>query len=143
MNGAPTFAQQRLVAVALLLGMTFFAIVVAIVLQTNGGKGLAVEPIEVLDTVVLVVGASMAATAFVLRSMLNAAAERAAPDQRPLHRFRAVLVPLATIEGACLFALTVWMLNGRTVPTLVVAMVLLALAIGMVPFHDPDADRHR
>jgi hypothetical protein len=141
MNGAPTFAQQRLIAVALLLGMTFFAVVVAVVLQTNSGKGLAAEPIEVLDTVVLVVGASMAVTAFVLRSLLTAAAERAAPDQRPLQRFRAVLVPLATIEGACLFALTVWMLNGKTVPTLVVAMVLLALAIVMVPFHDPDADR--
>ncbi|MBL8728344.1 MAG: hypothetical protein JNM25_07940 [Planctomycetes bacterium] len=141
MDGGPTFAQQRLIAVALLLGMTFYAVVVAIVLQSNGGRGLAVEPIAVLDTVVLVVGASMAVTAFVLRSLLNAAADRAAPELRPLQRFRAVLVPLAAIEGACLFALTVWMLNGRTVPTLAVAMVLLALAIVIVPFSDPDADR--
>ena len=40
-----------------------------------------------------------------------------------------------------LFALTVWLLNGKTVPTLAVAMVLLALAIVRVPFRDPDADR--
>jgi len=142
MDGQPTFAQQRLVAIALLLGMTFYAVAVAVVLQTNDGKGMAGEPIAVLDTIVMVVGASMAVAAFTMRSMLDRAAQRAAPADRAGHRFRTMLVPLAMLEGACLFALTVWMLNGSTVPSLVTAMVLLALAIVMVPLRDPDDATH-
>lgn len=141
MNGHPTFAQQRLVAFALLFGITLFAVTVAIVLQQNDGKGLATEPIAALDTVVLVVGGAMAVTAFAVRSLLNGIAERTPRDERGSQRFRAMLVPLAMLEGASLFALTVWMLNGTPVPSLVAAMVLLALAIVLVPFQDPDATR--
>lgn len=140
MNGAPTFAQQRLVCVALLLGMTFYAVVAGIVLSQNEGRGLAHTPIEILETVVVIVGASLAIAAFAVRAALQRAAERADPDERAVRRFHASLVPLALLEGGCLFGITVWLLNGRPVPSLVVAMVLLALAIVVVPFSDPDAD---
>lgn len=143
MNGAPTFAQQRLVSVGMLLGMTFFAVVVAVLLQANEGKGLATEPLAILDTIAMVAGASLAVAALLLRPMLHGAAERAQPDQRPMLRFRAVLVPLAALEGGCLLALTAWLLNGNAVPSLVAAMVLLALAIAIVPFSDPDERRPR
>ena len=142
MQGAsPTFAQQRLICIALLVGMSFYAIVVAIVLKTNDGKGMAPEPLVILDTVVVAVGAAMAIGAFVLRSVLGGAAEKTAPEQRAMARFRAALVPIVLLEGGCLFGVTVWMINGTPVPGLVVAMVLLAIAIVLVPFTDPDAER--
>lgn len=140
-TGSPSFAQQRLICIALLLGMSFYAIVVAVVLQTNDGKGLASEPLPALDTVVVVVGAAMAVGAFVLRAALRGAAEQTAVEQRAMARFRAALVPIVLLEGGCLFGVTVWMLNGSAVPGLAVAMVLLAVAIVMVPFSDPDATR--
>lgn len=133
------FAQQRLVFFALLLGMTMYAIVVAVVLQTNDGKGMGEAPIEMLDTVVIAVGAASAFGAFSLRGILQRQAEAAVGADRSHRRFRATLVPLAMIEGGCLFGLTVWMLNGNAVPNLVVAMVLLSVAIAFVPFSDPEA----
>ncbi len=133
------FTQQRLVFFALLLGMTMYAIVVAVVLQTNDGKGMGEAPIEMLDTVVIAVGAASALGAFSLRGILQRQAEAAVGADRSHMRFRATLVPLAMIEGGCLFGLTVWMLNGNAVPNLVVAMVLLSVAIAFVPFSDPDA----
>lgn len=133
------FFQQRLVFFALLFGMTMYAIVVGVMLQTNGGKGLAETPIPMLDTVVMATGSALAIAAFVVRSMLHGTAERTTGTAKSHARFRATLVPLAMLEGGCLFGLTVWMLNGNAVPGLVVALVLLSLAIASVPFTDPDA----
>jgi hypothetical protein len=135
----PTFAQQRLICLALLLGMIAFTIVVAAVLQQNEGKGLGAEPVAFLDDAVVFVGASMALAAFLVRSLLRKQAERAEPPSRAMARFRAVLVPLACLEGGCLFGLVVWMLNGNAVPALATALCLLSLAVLVVPFTDPDA----
>jgi hypothetical protein len=138
-QGLLPFARQRLVFLALLAGMVFYALAVWIMLQQNDGKGLAREPIPVLDTVVMVVGAALAVTSFVLRNALQQSAEAAPVPARAGLRFRAVLVPLAMLEGGCLFALTAWMLHGTAMPNLAVALVLLALALYHVPFTDPDA----
>ena len=54
-----------------------------------------------------------------------------------------MLVPLAILEGGCLFATTVWMLTGNAVPSLAVALVMLAIAIALVPFSDPDTHSAR
>ncbi|MBX3463521.1 MAG: hypothetical protein KF830_10135 [Planctomycetes bacterium] len=137
----PSFAQQRLVGFALLLGMIFYAVVAAVLLQQNDGKGLAVEPIPVLDLAAPVVGASLGLAAFVLRSVLRRGIDTAPAEQRSMQRFRAMIVPLALLEGGCVLALTVWLLNGHAVPALAVALVLLALAIVVVPFQDPDVGR--
>ncbi|MBL9078216.1 MAG: hypothetical protein JNL08_11970 [Planctomycetes bacterium] len=138
MSAGPTFAQQRLVCIALLLGITFYAVVVGVVLQSTG-KGLAAAPLPELDTVAIALGAAMAIGAVTARGVLRRLAERAEPEARAAARFRAVLVPIAMLEGGCLFGITVWMLNGNPVPGLAVAMVLLAIAIVLVPFTDPDA----
>lgn len=135
------FAQQRLVFFALLFGMTMFAVVVAIVLQLNDGKGMVQPPIAVLDTVVIAAGAAAALGAFTLRGALQRTADATRGDARSHARFRATLIPLAMLEGGVLFGLTVWMLNGNAVPNLVVALVLLATAVAFVPFSDQDADR--
>lgn len=134
------FAQQRLVFFALLLGMTMYALVVAVVLQTNDGKGLSEAPVALLDTVVIAVGAASALGAFSLRGIMQRQAEAAVGSARSHARFRATLVPVAMLEGGVLLGLTVWMLNGNVVPNLVVALVLLSIAIAFVPFADPDAD---
>jgi hypothetical protein len=139
MNQQIPFAQQRLVLVALLLGMTMYAIAAGIVLQTNDGKGIggdAVPPF--LETIVLVAGVALAAASFQLRSVLTRRAAAAEAEARSAMRFQSRLIPIAMLEGGCLFAITVWLLTGNTVPSLVVALVLLSLAIAQVPFQDPD-----
>ena len=137
--GPPTFAQKRIVYFALLFGMTAYAIVAAIVVQANEGKGLAEEPIQILDIIAAVTGAALAGTAILTRFTFLRRAQKLSGDARAAVRFTGVLLPLALLEGGCLFAITVWMLNGNAVPSLAVALVLLALAIAIVPFSDPDA----
>jgi hypothetical protein len=133
------FFQQRLVFFALLFGMAMFAVVVAVVLQTGDGTGLGGEPMPMLDMVSIALGAAMAVAAFVARGTLQRRAAAATGAARSHARFRATLVPLALLEGGVLFCLTVWLLNGVAVPPLVVALVLFAAAIAIVPLHDPDA----
>ena len=136
------FAHQRLVFFGLVLGMVMYAVAVAVILQVGEGRGLAAAPIEVLDTLVLAVGGASAFGALMLRSLLQRQVEAAHGAERSHARFRAALVPVALLEGGVLFALTAWLLNGNAVPHLVAAMVLLALAIALVPFGDPDRTVH-
>lgn len=137
-TGSPTFAQQRLICFALLMGVGAFALVVAFLLQQNGGAGLSPEVDPMLGTLVLVVGPSMAVAALGMRSVLRRKADAAPVATRAMARFRAVLVPMAMLEGGALLGITVWMLSGAAVPNLVVALVLLALMIALVPLRDPD-----
>jgi hypothetical protein len=141
MTGAPSFALQRAVFLALLGGMVAYAIVVAVVLQTNGGRGLAATPIELLDTIALAVGATNAVMALVLRAILAGKVAGTPHAGQPGARFAATLVPLAMLEGGCVLALTAWLLNGTMFPNLAVAVVLLLVALVGVPFTDPDANR--
>jgi hypothetical protein len=134
----PPFAMQRLVFVALLLGPSLFAVVVGVLLQMRGGKGMAETPIPMLDTVVVVVGISLTSAALMLRRVLSRVAASMTGDARSHARFRATLIPLAMLEGGSLFALTTWMLNGAAVPPLAVAVAMLAIAVVLVPFSDPD-----
>jgi hypothetical protein len=132
------FAHQRLVFFGLLFGMVMYAVTVAVILQV-GGTGLATERIDVLDTIVVAVGGAALAGALTLRSLLRRNVESATGAARSHARFHATLVPIALLEGGVLLALTAWLLNGNPVPNVVVAMVLLAAAIAIVPFADPDA----
>lgn len=136
--GSPTFAQQRLVCFALLMGVGAFALVVAFLLQQNGGAGLAPDIDPMLGTAVLVVGPSMAVAALLVRGMLARKADAEPMATRASARFRALLVPMAMLEGGALLGITVWMMSGAAVPNLVVALVLLALMIALVPLRDPD-----
>ena len=52
------------------------ASVVAVVLQQNGGRGLAEQPMVVLDDAVVFVGIGTGLVALVLRRLLNGLAER-------------------------------------------------------------------
>lgn len=133
------FAQQRIVFLAILASVAMFVVAAAVVLQTSDGKGLGGEPIPMLDTVALVVGGAVALAAFALRPALQRAAEAATGAGRSHARFRATLIPLALLEGGCLLGIVTWMLNGNAVPGLVVALVLFAAAVAIVPFTDPDA----
>jgi hypothetical protein len=132
------FAAQRIVYFALLMSMVVYSIVPAVVLQQNGGKGLAETPLASLDTTAIALGALLAVAAVVVRSKLHAKAAQQRGAQRTNALFRATLVPLAMLEAGCLMSLTAWLLNGNPVPGLVVAMVLLSLAILIVPMRDPD-----
>lgn len=134
------FASQRIVFFALLFGMVAYTIAAAVLLQQTG-KGLAEEPVPGLDDVAMFAGLAFAAGAMFLRRQLHGTAERQSGAARSAARFRATLVPLAILEGGSLLGTTTWLLNGRPVPGLVVAMVLLSLAILIVPLRDPDAER--
>jgi hypothetical protein len=81
----------------------------------------------------------MLVAALVLRSILRRGAESQQGSARAAARFRATLLPMALLEGGCLFGLVVWMLSGRAVPGLVTALVLLSAMIALVPLQDPDA----
>lgn len=134
------FSGQRIICLALVFGMTMYAIVAGVIIQSNDGVGLMAEPIEVLDTVALVVGCVAGLAALVLRSALNKRAEARPVEERGVPRFLSRIVPIALCELGCLLAITVWMLNGAAKPSLAVACVLLSIAISIVPFQDPDAD---
>ncbi len=134
----PPFALQRIVFFALLLGIAMYAIGVAVLLQQSGGKGFVEPPIDELDLVATIAGLGLATAAMLVRRAMHAVANRLAGDERAAARFRATLVPMAILEGGCLLGLTTWLLNGRVVPGLVVALVLLSLAVLIVPFADPD-----
>lgn len=141
-SGELPFATQRLVFFALVLGMTMATIAFAVVLQTSDGKGMADPPIAAFDTLGPVIAATMTIGALTLRKVLQRAAEATTGAARSQARFRATLIPLAMLEGGCLISLTAWLLNGNANPHLVAAMVLLAIAIAIVPFSDPDAAAH-
>ena len=134
------FAGQRMVCMALVFGMAMYAIAAGVLLKTNDGVGLAGEPIEVLDTVALAAGIVLAGVALLVRMLLSKKAEAADKDHRGTPRFLSRLIPLAIIEAGCLLAITAWMLNGKALPSLAVALVLLSIAIAMIPLQDPDAD---
>jgi hypothetical protein len=138
MNQVPPFAAQRLIFMALLLGMVMFVIVIAVLLHQQDGKGFLVPPVPALDTAAVILGFATVAGALVLRRFLGRAGAAAAAPARGAARFRAVMIPLAVLESGCVFALTVWLLNGNSVPNLVVALVILSIAIAIVPFTDPE-----
>lgn len=140
-QSTPPFATQRVVFFALLMGVLGFAAVVAVMLDQNGGKGLAAAPIDALDTMAIVVGAGLATAAMLVRRRLQTGTTQLEGEARAAASFRATLVPLAMLEGGSLLGLTTWLQNGRPVPGLVVALVLLSLAITIVPFTDPDERR--
>jgi hypothetical protein len=137
-QGPPPFAVQRILFFALFLGVTLFAIAAGIMLQSRDGKGLADPPIEVLHDVVIVVGAFALIGAFVMRALMHRRAAGLDGPARGAAKFMATLLPLAMLEGGCLLGVITWMLNGEAVPSLVVTLVLMSIAIALIPLRDPD-----
>ena len=135
----PSFAQQRLICFALLLGMVSYATVAAVLLLQNGNQGLANEYIPWLDIVVPSVGTACALLAWVTRRSFSGAAAQLFGTDRRNARFRASFIPLAITEAGCLFGVTAWLLNANAMPHLVTALVMLMLSIWMMPMRDPDA----
>lgn len=132
----PDHRTTMVVCSALLGGVCMFAVVIGVLLSQGDGKGLA--PNDLLNTLSVGVGATMLAAALLLRGVLRNRAELQAGDDRARARFSAVLIPIAMLEGGMLLGLLTWMMNGAPVPGLVVACVLLAAAIGILPFRAPD-----
>ena len=134
-HGAPPFAQQRIVCLALLTGIVLYAAVVAYLLNS----GPVARPVPELDQVTLFAGIALAIGALVARGVLKAKANEAPAADRSQKHFVATLVPLAMLEGGCLLAITTWMVNTNTIPNLLIAGVLFAIAVVLVPFSDPAA----
>ncbi|MFN7587158.1 MAG: hypothetical protein ACK501_12105 [Planctomycetota bacterium] len=133
-----SFAQQRLIAFGLLFGVGAYSLVAAIVLQQNDGKGLQPDlPAELAD-VALMLGPAMLVAGLVLRLVMNRRAEALPADERASPRLQALLLPMGVLEAGALFGITVWMLSGKAVPSLVTALVLFAAMIAIVPLRDPD-----
>ncbi len=133
------FAQQRLVCVMLLVGIVLYSIGAAVALQANDGKGLSPDLPPEIGLVCWGVGGSMLIAAFVVRAAMERAVENAPREERATRRLPALLTPIAIVEGGALFGITIWMLTGEPVPGLVVACVLFAAGVFLIPLHDPDA----
>ena len=138
---SPPFAAQRMICMALVFGMTMYAVVAGVMLQMNDGKGIAEEPIEDLNLISLIVGVAVAIGGTATRLFLAKRVEALPKGERGMLRFIQRLAPIAMIEAGCLLAIIAWMLNGQAVPALVVACVLISIAIAMLPLHDPDVAR--
>lgn len=135
----PPFAQQRLICLALLLGMVSYATVVAVLLLQNGFQGMATEYIGWLDIVVPSVGLVCAILAWQSKRLLSAAAASLFGVARGNAMFRANFIPIVIAEAGCLFGLTGWLLNANAMPHLVTALVLISISIWFMPRRDPDA----
>ncbi|MBL8748895.1 MAG: hypothetical protein JNK78_07035 [Planctomycetes bacterium] len=133
------FAQQRLVCVMLLVGIVLYSIGAAVALQVNDGKGFSPDLPAEIGLVCWALGGGLLVAAFVVRAALLRAVENAPPAERAARRFPALLAPIAILEGGALFGITIWMLLGDPVPGLVVACVLFAAAVFLIPLSDPDA----
>lgn len=136
---APPFAAQRLICIALLLGMLLYGVVVAVLLAQQEWRGIAEQPIDVLDMITPVAGGALLVAATVARMTLRNRAEAAPAEVRPGLMFQSTLVSVAMLEAGVLLAITAWMLNGNPMPHVIVAAVLFAVTIVFVPFSDPDA----
>jgi hypothetical protein len=139
-NAGIPFAGQRMISMALVLGMAMYAIAVGVILKVNDGVGVSEEPIEVLDTIATIFGIVAAVLAVFIRILITKKAAATDKDQRAKPRLLALFIPLGFLEAGCVLAITAWMLNGNAVPSLAVACVLLSIAIAMIPLQDPDAD---
>ncbi|MGE3174896.1 MAG: hypothetical protein AB7O97_19875 [Planctomycetota bacterium] len=126
----PSLAQARIVHGALLSGS--FAVGVVVWFVTRDG-GLGGEPIPVLGDVALILAGVMLVAAVSLRALLKNRAARASGPDRALLCFQAGLVPMAMLEGATLFQLMVWLLNGEPLPHAAVAGFLWLVGATLWP----------
>ncbi len=142
MNGQVSipFAGQKMIYMALVVGIAMYAIVAGLILKSNDGIGIIEEPIQMLDTASSLVGITLALAAIAVRIIFNKRANAAELSGRNMQRMLSRLVPIFLLEAACCFAITVWLLNGKAIPSLAVACILLSIAIAMMPLQDPDAD---
>ena len=142
MNGKASipFAGQKMIYMALVVGIAMYAIVAGLILKSNDGVGIMEEPIQMLDTASSLVGIALALAAIAARIIFNKRASAAELSGRSMQRLLSLLVPIFLLEAACCFAITVWLFNGKAIPSLAVACILLSIAIAMMPLQDPDAE---
>lgn len=126
----PSVSQARLIHGALLSGALVFGVVVWFLTRDGGLGG---EPVPMLGDVALILAGVMLVAAVSLRALLKNRAARASGADRALLCFQAGLVPIALLEGAILFQLTVWMVNGAPMPAAAVAGFLWLVAATLWP----------
>ncbi|MEZ6037867.1 MAG: hypothetical protein R3F29_10330 [Planctomycetota bacterium] len=133
----PPFSAQRLMLLAMVFGITMYAIAAGVVIHFNDGKGLVDRMDRTLVDLTTWIGGGAALAALAARQLLQRSVAGLSGDEARMRHFQTRVVPIVILEGGALFALTIWMLSGKDVPPLAVAMVLLAIAIANVPFRDP------
>ena len=133
----PPFAVQRILCLALVIGMSIYMVMAAVVLQSQEHTILE-EPLAGFDIITLIVGGSALLVSLTGRMVLTQRANRTPPERRAMLRFAARLFPIAVLEFGGLLAITGWLLHGTTWPYLGVAGTLLAVAVALVPFTDVD-----
>lgn len=127
-----------MIFLAMVFGITMYAIVAGVMIGSNDGKGLVENLDGLIVDMTVWIGGGAAIGAITARQLMQRGLEDQPPAAVAARRFVARLVPIAILEAGALFALTIWLLSGKNVPPLAVAMVLLSIAIAIVPFRDPD-----
>lgn len=133
----PSFAQQRLVCIALILAMGLMAGVFALVLEPGQ---LLVEPqqSQTLLTINWVAGVVSLLAAVTVRLFCRSRAEAAKAEERAKWRYLSSFLPIVILEGGFLLGMVSWVLTGETVPALVFASLQFVFALSFVPLTDPD-----
>lgn len=130
---APPFVTQRLICFCLVISVTIYAVVAALVLQVHQGQGLLDEVPDVLPFFIWGGCIACALAAGVTRLLFAHHARHGEQHVRGRMRFLSRLAPLAMLEMGCIAGITGWLLSGDAVPGLALACVLLAFAIALVP----------
>lgn len=135
-NAQPTnVGQIRIIAFALIGGVALFSIVAGVLVTTSEGGPDAAFGNMALPLLIWV-GVAMAAAMIMLAFALRSARHRVMKDdesKRTLANYAAAtLLFMAPIEGAALFNVIAWLLNGGIVSPIVVG-VLVAIMVAFLP----------
>jgi hypothetical protein len=133
----PTLAEQRLVCIALVLGMPIYATVAGIVLLRNGDQPLLTDALTALDVGAWWAGLVIAIGAFLIRRLLAKRANRVDAQARPRAVWLSRVVPLTVLHSGSILLLSHWMITGMFAPGLLLACGLFLLAIGFIPRKQP------
>ena len=134
----PPFAQQRLVAIALILAMALMGGVPALVLEP--GKVLVNEAAEwpYLKMVSWIFCALTLVAAIAARMFAHSRAQDAKGEERAKYFYMSSLLPIVILEAGFMFGFFTWIVTGEALPGLVFACLQFAIALACVPFTDPN-----
>ena len=134
----PPFAQQRLVAIALILAMALMAGGVGLLLTPGKDLVNVVGESPYLTTTSWTVSVLALLAAVATRLFARSRAENAKGEDRAKFFYMSSLLPIVILEAGFTLSLFTWVLTDEAVPGLVLACLQFAIALACVPLTDPN-----